>query len=79
VFDALRLDRAQCFVQKCAAEIAVISLAGQLPLTASGLIMLPALPMAVAGLLLDPRIVTGSPAWLKPAKFALSILIYVFG
>ncbi len=28
------------------------------------------------GLLLDPRVITGAPAWLKPAKFALSIGIY---
>src|ERR1700758_3673963 len=48
------------------------------PLTATGLTMLPALAMAVLGLLLDPRIITGAPAWLKPAKFALSIAIYVF-
>ena len=25
---------------------------------------------------MDPRLVTGAPAWLKPAKFALSIAIY---
>ena len=28
------------------------------------------------GLLLDPRIITGSPAWLKPAKFAISTAIF---
>lgn len=48
------------------------------PLTATGLMMLPALAADVAGLVLDPRIITGAPAWLKPAKFAASIAIYVF-
>ena len=27
-------------------------------------------------LVLDPRQITGAPAWLKPAKFAISIAIY---
>ncbi len=30
------------------------------------------------GLLLDPRIITGAPAWLKPLKFAVSTAIYAF-
>jgi hypothetical protein len=29
-----------------------------------------------AGILLDPRYITGAPAWLKPLKFAISILMY---
>ena len=48
------------------------------PLTFTGLLMLPALAIAIAGLLTDPRIITDAPAWLKPAKFAVSIAIYVF-
>jgi hypothetical protein len=48
------------------------------PLTITGLLMLPALAFAVAGLIVDPRIITGVPAWLKPAKFAASIAVYVF-
>jgi hypothetical protein len=48
------------------------------PLMVSGLLMLPALALALVGLIVDPRIVTGAPAWLKPAKFAISIAIYVF-
>jgi hypothetical protein len=48
------------------------------PLTVTGLLMLPALAIAAAGLVIDPRFITGAPAWLKPAKFALSIAIYVF-
>jgi len=46
------------------------------PLTATGLLMLAGLAAAVAGLWLDPRIITGAPAWLKPAKFAISTAIY---
>lgn len=42
-------------------------------LTAAMLILL---TIAGAGLLLDPRLVTGQPVWLKPAKFALSIAVY---
>lgn len=38
--------------------------------------MLVLLAIAAAGLLLDPRLVTGQPVWLKPAKFALSIAVY---
>lgn len=45
-------------------------------LTIAGLAMLPVLTFAVAGLLLDPRLIVGAPAWLKPAKFAASALIY---
>jgi hypothetical protein len=48
------------------------------PLTVTGILMLPALAMAAVGLLVDPRLITGAPAWLKPAKFALSIAVYVF-
>src|SRR5260370_4584757 len=48
------------------------------PLTFTGLLMLPALAISIAGLLIDPRIITDAPAWLKPAKFAVSIAIYVF-
>ena len=49
---------------------------GSAPLTASGLLMLVALPACIAGLWLDPRLIAGAPAWLKPAKFAISIAIY---
>jgi hypothetical protein len=51
---------------------------GSAPLTFTGLLMLAALAVAVVGLLIDPRTVTGAPAWLKPAKFAVSITIYTF-
>ncbi len=32
----------------------------------------------MAGIFLDARYITGAPAWLKPTKFALSIVIYTF-
>jgi hypothetical protein len=50
--------------------------AADAPLTAVGLLMLPLLALFLAGLWLDPRVITGAPAWLKPAKFAASIAIY---
>jgi hypothetical protein len=40
--------------------------------------MLLVLAVSLAGLLLDPRVITGAPAWLKPMKFAISISIYCF-
>jgi hypothetical protein len=46
------------------------------PLTAVGLLMLGALAISLLGLLVDPRTITGAPAWLKPAKFAISTAIY---
>jgi hypothetical protein len=48
------------------------------PLTVVGVAMLLTLAAATAGLVLDPRVITGQPAWLKPAKFAISITIYSF-
>ena len=46
-------------------------------LTAAGLLMTVVLALSVVGLLVDPRIITGAPAWLKPAKFAVSTAIYM--
>jgi hypothetical protein len=47
------------------------------PLTVGGLLMLAALVVSIIGLAVDPRIITGAPAWLKPAKFAVSTAIYM--
>jgi hypothetical protein len=45
-------------------------------LIATAALMLVVLAGAIVGLLVDPTIITGMPAWLKPAKFAVSITIY---
>lgn len=49
---------------------------GSRPLTIVGLLMLPVLAVCLAGLVLDNRVITGAPAWMKPAKFAASTAIY---
>jgi hypothetical protein len=48
------------------------------PLTAVSVLMLAALAACGVGLLVDPRVIAGAPAWLKPAKFAASTAIYGF-
>ncbi len=48
------------------------------PLAVSGLATLGLLALFVGGLVLDPRTIGGAPAWLKPAKFAVSISVYTF-
>ena len=45
-------------------------------LTFTSLLMLATFVASVAGIFLDPRIITGMPAWLKPAKFGISTTIY---
>lgn len=48
------------------------------PLTIVGLGSLAMLLVALVGLIADPTIITGVPAWLKPLKFAVSIAVYSF-
>jgi hypothetical protein len=48
------------------------------PLTLLGLAMIATFLVSLAGLALDPRVITGAPAWLKPMKFAISISIFSF-
>jgi hypothetical protein len=45
-------------------------------LTAVGMLMLLAGLVAAAGLVLDPRVIGGAPAWMKPVKFGVSTGIY---
>ncbi len=45
-------------------------------LTAVGLLMIGLARRHGVGLVVDPRIIGGAPAWLKPAKFAASIAIF---
>jgi hypothetical protein len=49
---------------------------GSPELVATAGLMLVVLAGAIVGLATDPTIITGAPAWLKPAKFAVSITIY---
>jgi hypothetical protein len=44
-------------------------------LTILGFIMAADLVFTLCGLVVDRRVITGAPAWLKPAKFALSTMI----
>jgi hypothetical protein len=46
------------------------------PLTAVGLLMLAVAVPSAVGIFIDPRVITGAPAWLKPFKFAVSTAIY---
>ena len=46
------------------------------PLTAVGLLMLVVAVASFVGIVVDPRMITGAPAWLKPFKFAISTAIY---
>jgi hypothetical protein len=45
-------------------------------LTATAAIMLADFFLTLLGLIFDPRVITGAPAWLKPAKFAISTFIF---
>ncbi len=47
-------------------------------LTLVGVVMCFTLIGALIGIVVDQRIITGVPAWVKPAKFAISIAIYAF-
>ena len=46
-------------------------------LTAGSLLMLVAFVASVTGIVFDDTIVTGVPAWLKPAKFSISTAIFL--
>src|SRR3954451_4252813 len=46
-------------------------------LTAGVVVALVTLVVSLAGLALDPRLIAGAPAWLKPMKFAVSIAAYL--
>ena len=47
------------------------------PLTVVGTLMSAAAVASIIGVL-DPRVITGAPAWLKPFKFAISTAVYGF-
>src|SRR5262245_5871287 len=57
-------------------ELVMTAWRRNLPLAALVLAMLAVLVVSIIGLAVDPRVITGAPAWLKPTKFAISIAIY---
>jgi len=46
------------------------------PLTVVGILMLVVAVPSLIGVFVDPRIIAGAPAWLKPFKFAISTALY---
>ena len=46
------------------------------PLTVAGLLLLALAPFSIAAMALDPRVIGGAPAWLKPVKFAVSTGVF---
>src|SRR4051812_17637445 len=46
------------------------------PLAIAVIAFLVGLCIALVGLIVDPRVITGAPAWLKPVKFLISGSIY---
>jgi hypothetical protein len=47
-------------------------------LTLVGLLMVGTLAACLVGAIVNPKVITGAPAWIKPAKFAISIAFYAF-
>jgi len=47
------------------------------PLVRMALVSTVLLLVALIGLAVDTRVITGAPAWLKPAKFGLSVAVYL--
>src|SRR5215470_4462376 len=48
------------------------------PLTILGGVMLVTFLATLVGIFADPHVITGVPAWVKPAKFAISVSVYCF-
>ncbi|TWP48104.1 hypothetical protein FKR81_29425 [Lentzea tibetensis] len=48
------------------------------PLMVFGTLMTALIPISVIGLLVDDRVLVGSPIWFKPLKFAISLALYGF-
>lgn len=49
---------------------------GSPALTATAFVSLAVLVPVAVGVFVDPRVITGAPAWLKPAKFLASVALY---
>jgi hypothetical protein len=54
------------------------ALAANRALTILGGVMLITVVATLLGIFVDHRVITGAPAWLKPAKFAVSVSVYCF-
>jgi hypothetical protein len=54
------------------------AIAANRPLTIMGGTMLVTFLATLVGIFVDHRDITGAPAWLKPAKFAISVSVYCF-
>jgi hypothetical protein len=54
------------------------ALAANRALTILGGAMIITFFVALFGIFVDQRVITGAPAWLKPAKFAIAVSIYCF-
>jgi hypothetical protein len=48
------------------------------PLFISGILTVVMGLFFIAGIFLDSRYITGAPAWVKPTKFAISVVVYTF-
>ena len=46
------------------------------PLTIFAMVMFVSFIATLIGALVDPKVITGAPAWIKPAKFSISFVIY---
>jgi hypothetical protein len=55
---------------------ALQALRANLPLSITAMVSLALILIAGIGLLADPRVITGMPAWVKPLKFGMSFAIY---
>ena len=47
-------------------------------LTWTGVLMLVDIVVSLVGLAVDPTMITGAPAWMKPLKFAISTSLFSF-
>jgi hypothetical protein len=56
-------------------RVVAAGLAAAPALTVLGFIMAADLVFCMLGLVIDRRVITGAPAWLKPAKFAVSTMV----
>ena len=71
-------SQGRCRRQQTLPHLLHRTFAAKRPLTILGAAMLITLAAAIVGIFVDHRVITGAPAWLKPAKFAISVSVYCF-